>query len=640
MKPVTLLPLALLLTAVAIHAATLSVSTNADSGAGSLRDQIALAASGDTVAIATTGTITLTTGEIAIVGKNLGITGPGADQLTITTNAATRALRIVNAQCTIRGITFTNCKGLPGDVDTGGAIAVDNFSAGGGANVTTISDCAFTNNLSGWGGAVDIFNGGLAMSRCTFSGNTCTGIAFGTAGGGGALSLGPTVASAITNCTFSGNRQNGTATGQPGGGAIYNYGAVPANPPPVTIEHCTFVGNVDASGAAGAIRENFTASYRTWAALRNCLLVNNQAPVSVLRNFAGSATGPLTTAYGSLGGNVTDEATTSAQVMAAGSDKVSSATLAASISSTLALNGGVTATHAITRGSPAQRSGLTSSTATDQRGAPRHANADAGAFELIEPELRLAVSDTPIAEHGLLAFGSTPFDTPLALTVTITNSQTSRFATGPLMLGDLSVPPGYAITGFPTTGLANGESATVNVTLSATNPGLFNAPLTFTGNDTFDSSLATSDAGWPNLHVITLAGLVTDTADHWRQQYFGRTATNSGSAADDANPTGDGIVNLLKYSLGLNPQLAYPPGTAIATALDHAGYLSMTVAKNPAATDVHLDIEVTSDLATPSGWSSAGTTIDENTLTTLRAHDNTPISAAESRFIRLKVTRP
>ena len=127
--------------------------------------------------------------------------------------------------------------------------------------------------------------------------------------------------------------------------------------PPVTVEHCTFVGNVDAAGAAGAIRGNYTGSYHTWANLRNCLLVNNQAPASVLRNFAGNPTGSLTASYASLGGNVTDEAATSAQFMPPGSDKVSNAALASSISPTLALNGGVTKTHAISRGSPAQRSG-------------------------------------------------------------------------------------------------------------------------------------------------------------------------------------------------------------------------------------------------------------------------------------------
>jgi hypothetical protein len=632
--------LPLLLIVAAAHAATLPVTNTNDTGAGSLRGQIAAAVSGDTVSITATGTVTLTTGEIVVTGKNLILTGSGAGVLTITTNATTRALRFVNSQSTISGITFTNCKGLPGDVDTGGAIAVDNFTSGGGSNITTISDCAFTNNQSGWGGAVDVFNGGLVMSRCTFSGNTCTGLAFGTNGGGGALSLGPTVASAITNCTFSANSQNGAATGQPGGGAIYNYGAAPANPPPVTIEHCTFVGNLDASGAAGAIRGNYTGSYHTWANLRNCLLVNNQAPVSALRNFAGNPTGLLTASYASLGGNVTDEATTSAQFMSATADKVSSAALAASVSSTLSSNGGITKTHAITRGSPAQRSGTASTTATDQRGAPRHLAADAGAFELIEPEMTVTVSATPIGENGSLAFGSTPFSAPIVKTITISNTQTSPFTTGPLTLGNVSAPAGYSIGGFPSAALANGQSATFDVTLSATNTGLFNAALTFTGNDTFNPSLATAAAGSPNLHVLNLSGLVTDTADHWREQNFGPGATNSGDAADTANPAGDGIVNLLKYGLGLNPQLAYAPGTAMATDIAESGHLTMSVAKNPAATDVSLAIEVTGDLGTPSAWSAAETTVEEDTLTTLRVRDNTPISAAQSRFIRLKATRP
>ncbi len=490
MKLTQLLPLFLSL--VAVHAATLNVTTTADdiANAGSLRATIAAAANGDTVAITATGTITLTNGEITISGKNLNITGPGANILTITTNATTRALKIINAQCTISGITFANCKGLSGDVDTGGAIAVDNFTAGGGANVTTINDCAFTNNQSGWGGAVDVFNGGLVMNRCSLSGNSATGAAFGTNGGGGALSLGPTVASTITNCTFSGNTQNGAAAGQPGGGAIYNYGVDVSNPAMVTVEHCTFVGNVDAASAAGAIKGNYTASYHTAAKLKNCLLVNNQAPASVLKNFSANPTGSLAISFASLGGNVTDEATTSAQFMPAGSDKASNATIANSISPTLALNGGATLTHAITRGSPAQRSGLSSTTTTDQRGAPRHVNADAGAFELIEPEIRVSVAATPVAEGGVISIGSTPLDTPASKTVTITNTQTSTFASGPLTLGNVSTPAGFSIIGFPAAPIANGQSATFNVTLPAANTGLVNAALTFTGNDSFNPNAA------------------------------------------------------------------------------------------------------------------------------------------------------
>ncbi len=638
MKIKQLLPF--ILAIASAHAATLPVSTTAESGTGSLRAQIAAAASGDTIAITATGTITLTTGEIAISGKNLTITGPGASSLTITTNGTTRALKIVNGQCTITGITFNNCKGLPGDVDTGGAVAVDNFTSGGGTNVTTINDCAFTNNQSGWGGAVDIFQGGLVMNRCTFSGNSCTGLAFSTTGGGGALSLGPTVASNITNCTFSANTQNGSATDQPGGGAIYNYGTGVANPAAVTVEHCTFIGNVDAASAAGAIKGNFTDSYHTWAELRNCLLVNNQAPLSVLRNFSGNPTGPLTASYTSLGGNVTDETTTSAEFMAGGSDKVSNPGVAASVSPTLALNGGVTKTHAITRGSPAQRSGLSSTTTIDQRGAPRHASADAGAFELIEPELSVTVASSPVGENGTLNFGSTPFDQPIVRTVTITNSQASPFTTGALTLSGVSTPEGYSVIGFPAVALANGESTTFDITLSAINPGLFNSPLTFTANDAFNPALATTTAGLPNLHALNLTGLVTDTVDHWRKQNFGPGATNNGDAADNANPAGDGITNLIKYFLGLNPQLNYSPELAVTSALDSAGHLTMTVIKNPAATDVNCAIEVTGNLGSPASWNTAETTIDQNTLTILRAHDNLSTDAARSRFIRLNVTRP
>ena len=51
------------------------------------------------MSITATGTIALTTGEIAITNKNLSIVGPGADKLTITTGATTRALRVVTAEC-------------------------------------------------------------------------------------------------------------------------------------------------------------------------------------------------------------------------------------------------------------------------------------------------------------------------------------------------------------------------------------------------------------------------------------------------------------------------------------------------------------------------------------------------------------
>jgi hypothetical protein len=640
MKSVRFTSLALALVTVASNAATLSVTSTADSGAGSLRAQVAAAAGGDTVQIVATGRIALTSGEILINGRNLTIAGSGANNLVVTTNSTTRALRIVNAQCTISGITFDRCTALPGDIDTGGAVAVDNFTAGGWTNVTTIDNCAFSNNQSGWGGAVDIFQGGLIMTRCTFSANACTGMAFGTKGGGGALSIGPTLPSTITNCTFSGNSQNGAVASQPGGGAIYNYGAVPANPPSITVEHCTFLGNTDASGAAGAIRGNFTASYQTRANLRNCLLVNNQAPTAALRNFAGNSAGLLTGSYASLGGNVTDEDATSSQFMAAGEDKVNNSAVAATVSPVLALNGGTTGTHSLSRGSPAQRTGTTSSISIDQRGAPRHGTADAGAYELIEPDLAVTVSNTRLENNDTITFGPARFDTPATMTVTLTNMQTSPFTSGPLSLGGLVLPAGFTAAGFPATPLANGEAVSFDITLLSSKPGFQNATLTFTGNDAFTPELGTGSPASPNLHTFQLSALVTDTADHWRQEHFGRGATNSGLAADDANPAGDGITNLIKYTLGLDPQQAYLPGSGLIAELDPAGFLRMAVNKNPAAADVSLAIEVTGDITASDSWSSAETTVEENSATLLKARDNVSITSGQNRFIRLKVARP
>lgn len=626
----------LLAFAVTLQAATLTVNSTADAGAGSLRDQLAAAANGDTVDVTVTGTITLTGGEILITGKNLTLTGPGAKSLTVTTNGSARALHFVNSQCTISGFTFDNCKALAGDVDTGGAVVVDNFSSGGETNVVTISDCTFSNNQSGWGGAVDVFRGGLAMTRCTFSGNSSTGSAFGTDGGGGALSIGPSLDSTITNSTFSGNIQNGAATGQPGGGAIYNYGAGPGTPPTVTVEHCTFAGNIDAAGAAGAIRENFTASYHTVANLRNCLFVSNQAPVSALKNFAGSATGPLTTSFTSLGGNVTDESVSSGQFMWTTGDKTNNSAVAGSLSPVLALNGGSTATYAITRGSPAQRNCPLSSVATDQRGAPRHGAADAGAYELIEPEMSVTVSSAAVPENGSLAFGSTPFDAPVTKTITITNTQTSAFATGQLQLSNLVLPVGYSASGFPGGSLGNGQSASFTVTLLSSDAGIYDAPMTFSGNDSFSPALATGAAGLPNLHSFNLSGLITDTIDHWREVYFGPGSTNSGPASDLATPAGDSITNLEKYALGLDPFVSYATTPGITVDFTPGGQLRMTVVRNPAATDVGMALETSGDLVS---WSSSEMIVDQDSTDIYQAHDVPMNLNAASRFIRLRFNR-
>ena len=120
----------------------------------------------------------------------------------------------------------------------------------------------------------------------------------------------------------------------------------------------------------------------------------------------------------------------------------------------------------------------------------------------------------------------------------------------------------------------------------------------------------------------------------WRLQWFGTTA-DSGAAADNAITTSDGMPNLLKYALGLNPLL--PAANPVVDDIN-TGYLRLTVPKNPNATDVTFLVEATSDLALP--FTTNGTTIDLNTPTVLQAHYNTPVGSSPGGYVRLHITRP
>jgi len=102
--------------------------------------------------------------------------------------------------------------------------------------------------------------------------------------------------------------------------------------------------------------------------------------------------------------------------------------------------------------------------------------------------------------------------------------------------------------------------------------------------------------------VIALAPI-----QFWRWQWFGITG-DSGVAADTAISTSDGMPNLLKYALGLDPLV--PAANPIIGDIS-TGYLRLSVPRNPNATDVTFLIEVTDNLTTP--WTTNGTTVDQNT---------------------------
>src|SRR5882724_11927284 len=124
-----LLLCALLLCGLNARASTLIVSSTANSGAGTLRDQVATAAPGDTINFSVTGTIALTNGAIAI-NKDLAIVGPGAGSLTVRGlfnsgigHASFSLFQISSGLVGISGLTLSSGDGTTLPTNTvGGAI--------------------------------------------------------------------------------------------------------------------------------------------------------------------------------------------------------------------------------------------------------------------------------------------------------------------------------------------------------------------------------------------------------------------------------------------------------------------------------------------------------------------------------------
>jgi DNA/RNA endonuclease G (NUC1) len=135
--------------------------------------------------------------------------------------------------------------------------------------------------------------------------------------------------------------------------------------------------------------------------------------------------------------------------------------------------------------------------------------------------------------------------------------------------------------------------------------------------------------------TVSAAPPVLTPIEAWRQQYFGVT-NNAGAAADTAVASSDGMPNLLKYALGYNPLI--PTNNPVVGDVS-TGFLRLTLPKNPNATDISFQVEVSTDLTTNS-WSAAGTTIDQNTSTLLQVHYNIPVATSTQAFMRLRITDP
>lgn len=144
-----------------------------------------------------------------------------------------------------------------------------------------------------------------------------------------------------------------------------------------------------------------------------------------------------------------------------------------------------------------------------------------------------------------------------------------------------------------------------------------------------------------SLTSIVDSGLPLLTAlETWRQTHFGSSAA-TGNGADDADPDGDGLANLLEYALGSTPvssASAAPPQVGAQTETTGARRLTLTFARIADAALLYA-VEGADSLAGPwtTQWTSTGTA---NVAGPVTVPDGATLPAAGgARFLRLRVSR-
>jgi hypothetical protein len=423
--------------------ATRTVTNLNDSGPGSLRDTILVSVAGDSINFSISGTIVLTSGELAI-GRNLTIIGPAAG-LTVSGNNSNRVFNLVAGTVNLSYLTIAagraagnaGTDGVPHQAGGAGGPGQGGGILCSGICTLNVTNCTLIgNSASGGNGGVgpDFASGGdggsgsgggicnlgtVNLQNCTLSGNFATGgdggdgSDNGYVAGAGANSFGGGIYSSgvlnLQSCTLSGNyaiggngayvmgRADGSAGGIAEGGGIYSGSTLALN-------DCTVSGN-SATGGTGGRSDALTGGAGGTAiggGIFNAGSSTYRNTIIAYDTLVGGTggTGPTNGASGAILGPDVEGSITSQGHNLVGKTNASTGWVASDLTGSVAApldpllgplqnNGGPTFTRALLSGSGAIDAGDDAvlgaplNLTTDQRGHPRKAGAhvDIGAYE-------------------------------------------------------------------------------------------------------------------------------------------------------------------------------------------------------------------------------------------------------------------
>lgn len=158
-----------------------------------------------------------------------------------------------------------------------------------------------------------------------------------------------------------------------------------------------------------------------------------------------------------------------------------------------------------------------------------------------------------------------------------------------------------------------------------------------------------------HLYALVLNGLVAPPPmAQWRQGFWG-TTSETGIAADNADPDGDGLENLLEYALGGDPNTAGQ--ASLPQSSTASGKLTLIFARTLANADITIVVQAADTAAGP--WTDLASSVNGAPMTALIGEATVTETGAGAtrtvdvrdlylltdpahprRFMRLDVTRP
>jgi methionine-rich copper-binding protein CopC len=241
-----------------------------------------------------------------------------------------------------------------------------------------------------------------------------------------------------------------------------------------------------------------------------------------------------------------------------------------------------------------------------------------------------AAQDAALNYNTASNTASVTYDT-VAPSVTVTPTGTST-STSPITFTLTFSEPvtGLTAAGITVTngtkGALTGSGTTFSIPVSAT-PGTVTCQV---------NASAAQDAATNNNTASNIASVTLLTAQQsWRLQYFG-TTDNTGSAADTADPDGDGCNNLLEYVAGLDP--TNPSSRFITNAQPVPGQPGqMSISFGPIVSGRTYVVKSASTLINPA-WTALSSSSSSESGTTRTVTD---LSAGPgAKFYHVEITAP